>query len=210
MKAYKVTISGDYLSEDKKHIDFQGVVGIVPALEDDLLLQAVRTRYAAMWLLNSKEYPARIKKLRGCYVDSQEAIEHNFSFVGKDIKEMTYEELQDFAAANQIRRIPLYKNMPLRQCRAIAYVEYANKVNGMRLSEKSEGFDFAKLPKLVATEEIHNDRVFVKNNEQVLEEEAKQTSALTIEDLKQILTERGVQFDKRLGFDKLYALAFPN
>jgi len=212
MKALKVTIYGDYATEEGKRLDFSGLEGVLPKVDEDLALQAIRTRYAPMWLSLSDKYPARVKKIRGCFVEEMQEVEHNFSFSGKNIKQMSVEELQDLAVAYQIRRIPLYKKGSLADARMIAYVEYALKVNGKKINDKEEGFaaEFMKLPALIAGDEIRNDRIIAKTNEEVLNEEAKQTSALTLDDLKNILTERGVKFDGRCGYDKLYSLAFPD
>lgn len=208
MKAYKVTASGDYATEDYKRVDFSGLQGIIPAVDRDLAEQALRMRYAPMWLSQSEKYTQRMKKLRGCFMDSMEEIDYEFSYVGKDVKELSYEELQDLATALQLRRVPLYKKSSLQETRRIAYVEYSNKLRKTHLSEKSDEFDYASLPPLIVEEQIINTRVIPKTNTQVLDEIQKGME-YTIDDLRNMLTERGVKFDKRLGYDRLFELAFP-
>jgi len=150
MKAYKVIISGSYATSSDELIDYENVKGIVPFNENpDIIKKHIRNRYAISWIKTAikkdKEYSKRdrVHRLREVYIDSLEEIEHNFSFVGKDIKEMTFEELQDLATFEDWNNIPLTKGT-IREQRMLAYKEFAQKIK-----KTVEGNDLFSLDPLI-------------------------------------------------------------
>ena len=105
--AYKVTLSGTYRNGANESVDFQEVTGFIPLVDEDMAQAMCVKRYAKVFITQDKRYKDRVTRTRSVYVDSMEPCYHEFSYVGKDIKQMTYEELQDLATAKDLRSIPL-------------------------------------------------------------------------------------------------------
>lgn len=146
-KTLKVTISGSYRSANRQIESFDGVTGLIPNLDEDKALQMVIRRYARIWVQQAKDKDGNpkykhISNIRQVFVDSIEDNEEkpnaNLSYVGKDIMDMNFEELQDLAAANDLNAVPLYKIGSLVTARRIAFSEYAIKVLQL---EEYEGSD---------------------------------------------------------------------
>lgn len=240
-KALKITISGSYRNSKNEAIDFSEITGVIPYTTEDHAKMHVRGRYAAMWIAQAKDrktgeklYKERLDSLRQVFIDSIEEVDEDFSYVGKDIKQMSYEELQDLATAKDLRRISLPKELSgvdLREMREMAYMDYAAKILGMndtnRLDPKNplpveerinpliEGYDFAKLPPLVVDGELRIDKTKKITNEEMLELEANTTSLtskpgsnLTLDGLRKIAHEKGIKFHPNIGFDALYEKIF--
>jgi hypothetical protein len=177
MKALRVTISGSYRTADKDIIDYN-VSGVIPFIgNEDILIMHIRRRYAAMWIAASNKYKDRVLSIRECYIDKIELIEAEFSFVGKDIIEMTQEELQDLASVKDLRSIPLYKKTSTRQMQNVAYASYAKSVLGQQIDEKEEAFNIAKLPPIIVKDPSwQQDKTKKHTNEEILasEQESQQ------------------------------------
>lgn len=237
MKALKVTVSGSYKTANGDIIDFEDVSGVIPHVEEEHAKMHVRRRYASEWVREAtddkdkKTYPQRIDHMRQVFIDDMEEVEHDFSFIGKDIKKLSYEELQDLATAKDLRTIPLPKKISgvdIREMRTKAYLEYSSKVVGVFIDvnvpeaehASKQGdrlvFDFAKLPPLtVESGEARIDTSKKMTNEEILAAEQKAMDIhdtpkdkLTLDDLKAIAKEKGIKHHHMLGFDKLYALLY--
>ena len=126
----KVTISGSYRSANRQIESFDGVVGLMPNLAEDKATQMAIKRYARIWVSQEKNKDGEpkykhIANIRQVFVDSIEDNEENpkavLSYVGKNIMEMNFEELQDLAAANDLNGVPLYKTGSLVTARRIAF-----------------------------------------------------------------------------------------
>lgn len=240
MKALKATISGSYRDSKSELVDFENVVGYLPYVDEEHAKMHIRGRYAIMWIIaatdkaGEKLYKSRLDATHQVFIDSLEEVEHDFSYIGKDIKEMSYDELQDLATAQDLRRIPLPKQVSgvdLREMRSMAYMDYAAQVLGMddtnRLDEKRPipvaerinpaitGYDFAKLRPIVVGGDIRTDDRKKLTNEEVLELEAATTnltskpgSTLSHDDLKQIAKDKNIKFHPNIGYDGLYEKIF--
>lgn len=241
MKALKVTISGSYRNSKNEAIDFDNVSGVIPFTTEEHAKMHVIGRYAVMWIVGAKDpktgekvYKERLDSTRQVFVDSIEETEADFSFIGKDIKQMSYEELQDLATAKDLRRIPLPKEVSgvsLREMRSLAYLDYASKILGMddakvldpkhpipveqRINPMIEGYDFAKLPPLKVDGDMRVDNTKRLTNEEMLELEANNTdltskpgSNLSLDDLKRIAGTKNITFHKTIGYDALYEKIF--
>lgn len=240
-KLLEVTISGSYKGT-KETFDFDNVKGIIPVVAEDLATMHVQGRYAAPWIKAAKKkdgspmYPERIEHMRQVFVDSIKEIEADeLSYIGKDIKEMSYEELQDLATAKDLRRIPLPKELSgasIREMRQQAYWEYGAQVLGMddnqKLNEKrpiaverrinpmTEGYNFAKLPPMIVSDGVarrdmtqkvtNEDMIEIEQNAKKLSETPK--SQLTLDDLKGIAKQKSIAHSPNIGFDALYAKIF--
>lgn len=247
MQALKVTISGSYNTSTRDVIDFDNISGIVPFVSDAKVKQYVRKRYAYEWVrtartkdgkvlpYGSKEgdllFKERISQMRQTFIDDIVPIEHDFTYIDKNIKEMSYEELTDLATANDLLAVPLPKGLSgvdLREMRICAYIEYSGKVAGRPINrqappqeyadetEDREGnqrltFSFAKLPPLIAGGGVHVNHGAGRTNDEVIAQEMKPTSLTgggegkpTFEELKAMAASQGITLHHRNTYESLY------
>lgn len=197
----KVTISGSYRTADRKIIDYSNLTGLVPDCEDDVLDSVVQNRYAKIWLEKDDKYKERVTGIRECYIDKVEDVDGTPSFIGRDIKEMSFEELQDLATVKGLRSIPLYKAGSLRDAQMKAYKIYSKAVLGYEVDDETR---FMELPAVIVDGKVRTDRTMPDSNEKVLEVEQKR-SALTLDDLKKIAKSKGITFHPNIKYDALYA-----
>lgn len=223
MKALKITISGSYRNSKREAVDFENVTGVIPLVEHDLAAMHVRGRYAHPWVKKAtykdgnKLYPERIEDMRQIFIDSIEEVDANLSFLGKDIKTMTAEELQDLATYKDLRTIPLPKEISgsdLRDMRVQAYAAYSDAFNGTTLMKEKdqEGFNFASLPALVVGGAPRRDPTIKLTNDEIIELEQKKMdigstpkSNMTIDDLRKLARNKNIPFTNSMGFDDLYS-----
>lgn len=222
-KLLEVTISGSFKATDDEIESYDGVKCIIPALSTEKAEQMVRRRYARMFISKvmkaDGETPRykRISRLREVFIDSIDEVESSepLSYVGKNILEMNAEELQDFAAANDLTAVPLYKVGSIVNARRIAYAAYANDVLGIepKLKWTDEDYNPAQLPSIIADTMIHESNVHVAPIEEsidyeqlILNKQAKssQQSALTMDQLKAIATQKKITFHPNIGYKALY------
>lgn len=240
----KVTISGSFKASDNEIESFDGVVGIIPRLnteppEGERLSKAeqmVIRRYALVWVqkarkkgLDGKELPEegkykRVQRIRQVFIDSIDDNEPEndgvLSYVGKNIMEMNFEEIQDLASANDLSGVPLYKVGSLQQARRVAWSEYARKVLkavGEEYIWTNQSFNPSKHEPIIADGVIRLASDHVATIEESLDREnlvmqgkAKQNvtdptrSKLTLDQLKAIADERKIGYHKSIGYDALY------
>lgn len=238
MKALKVTVSGSYKTGQGDIIDFEDLSGIIPFVENEYAAMHVRSRYASEWIRSEKDgngekvYPNRIEHMRLVHIDGVEEVDHDFSYVGKDIKKMSYEELQDLATAKDLRGIPLPRGISevdIREMRTKAYIEYSGKILNKFIDENNPppelsdkvtlpggeeqlSLNFAKFPPLVVDGDIRKEMSQKVTNDEIIEYEMKpkvnDSSDLTLEDLKQIADSKNIQYHHRIGFDKLHSMVY--
>jgi hypothetical protein len=222
MKALKVTISGSYRDAKKDLIDFENLVGIVPEADHDVAAMHVRDRFAAMWLAEAKDkdgeklYKERVDSIRNVFIDNIEVVEHNFTFFGKNIKEMSEIELQELALYKDLRRVPLPKRISgtdIRDMRVTAYCAYSDLEHGTdMLKDKDQPeFNFASLPELVVTGKGRKDTSGKLSNDDVLEQEQRKMevsatpkSNMTFDQLRKTAKDKGIPFTQSTSFDDLY------
>lgn len=235
--ALKVTVSGSYKTANGDIIDFEDVKGIIPLVDEEHAKMHVRRRYASEWVrelkseTDKKVYPERIDRMRQVFIDDIEETIHDFSFKGKDIKKMTYEELQDLATLKDLRSVPLPKKISgvdIRDMRTKAYLEYSEKVKGELIDERSPlpehaskvggrlQFDFAKLPELVVEDEAPRTETAGKiTNDDILDQEMKpqklgsqHKDQFTLQQLKDLADKNNIKYHWNIGFDRLYEQLF--
>lgn len=234
----KVTISGSYRVASRQIESFDNVTGLMPPVDEDKATQMAIKRYAKIWVSQSKNKDGEpkykhIDKVRQVFIDSIEFNEENpkavLSYVGKDIMEMNYEELQDLATANDLSGIPLYKTGSLVTARRIAFSEYAIKI--LELEEyaptdkkekfnlydhRTAGFNPKKFEPIIADDEIRRFDGHQTDIEDAAQEEFKPTkrkggqpvdepvNRMTFTQLKTIATQRGVEFNKGISYENLH------
>lgn len=239
MKALKVTISGSYKTSQGEIVDFEDVSGVVPFVEEEYAAMHVRGRYVAVWVKSAvkkdgeKLYTDRIEHVRQVFIDDMEEVEHDFTYVGKNIKEMTYEELQDLATAKDLRYIPLPKSqsgLDVREARMRAYLAYSEKVVNNFIDVKdpppaycdetknpdgssSFALNLSKMPALVVDGEVRVEISSKITNDEIIQQEqdnamGKPKENLTLEDLKDIADKKNIKYHWNIGFDKLYAMLY--
>lgn len=251
----KATISGSFKASDGEIESYDRVTGYLPPLHDDKAQQMITKRYASIWIgatpkrdregnvLDELKYK-RVQRVREVFVDSIDDLEpedenygKQLSYIGKDIMEMNYEELQDLAAAKDLIAVPLYKKGSLVNARRIAFVEYANKVLGWTdpkidpktgkasgtqpLDWRQAGFNPNKYPQIIADGRIRRDSFEAADIEESIETEAllmkhgnaapplTGESRLTIDQLKQIAKAKNISFNEGTSYDALYKKLYP-
>ncbi len=225
MKALKVIISGSYKTAQNDIVDFEDVSGVIPFVNEGHAFMHIKSRYAADWVKaaldknGNKIYTDRIEKIRQVFADDFKEVDHDFSYVGQDIKKMTYDELQDLATAKDLRYIPLPKfasGFSLREARVRAYIAYSEKVMNNFINENDDNFNFSELDSLVVDGEVRKELSKKMTNEEILNQAekpaiivgGKEKSDLTLESLKAIADKKNIKYHWNIGFDKLYAMLY--
>ena len=254
-KTLKVVISGSFKATDGEIESFDKVQGIIPRLstepaEGEQLSKAeqmIIRRYASIWIarvqkkgpdgkdLDEGKYK-RVQKVRQVFIDSIDDNDENpdatLSYVGKNILDMNFEELQDLAAANDLNQVPLYKVNSLQHARRVAWSEYAVKVLGLVewldpnaarkqniYDFRSTGFNPNKHEPIIADGHIRMGGKKREDIEQIIksvvDKEVKpgdapnsERSRLTLEQLKAIADSKGVEYHKTIGYEQLHSKVY--
>jgi hypothetical protein len=228
----KVTISGYYINSSKEKIDFDKVSGIIPWVDEEKGLASFHTRgrYAKKWISEAidkdtgkPKYPERIEKIQQCFVDDIEETTGTLSFVGKNIKELTMDELQDLATAKDIRTIPLPKSgHSNRSMLALAYAGYCKYVlkRPLKPQPHEEGFNFTKLPNIILDDKRRVETARKITNDEVIEAAMRGTKVnygegktspeerFSPEELQMLADEAGIEYDESTTHAQLYKAVF--
>lgn len=228
MRALKITISGSYRKAGNKIADFDGLTGIIPYCKEDVAMMHIRSRYATKWIAESEKYTDRLYSIREVFIDEIKKAEFEFSFLGKDIKEMSFGELQDLATYKDLRGIPLYKKSSLRESRdkaCRAYLASLDKSDNKDLRGKpiTKDTPYHLLPSLfigATPDRIKSESAF--DNEEEEEEESRDPESEeifgddeeevnsveaprpSIEELKGIAVLRKISHSPNIGYEALY------
>lgn len=173
----KLKVTGSYLRNDEPN-DYE-VTLYMPKCDDDHIQQAAMYRATPMALYRKG---MACDYLRSCYVDEieevqvtkdtpkeeAEAIKEAESFFGKDIKTLTYEEIQNAAIFYQLTGVPLYHQTDIRESRQRFYYEYATKVLERELEKD---FDYANARQITLDENKKAKTRKQKTNSELLDEE---------------------------------------
>jgi hypothetical protein len=143
-----------------------------------------------------------IKNIKTAYLISSEEVEHEFSFEGKDIRTLTFEEIQDVVVMFDLREVPLYKVGGLREQLNALYGIYSQKVLGKPIKYKEEYFTVADMPPIYVGK---NSRV-EREVKPVFKEEAVEAQTDSLEALKRIADSKGVKYHHRAGYDTILEL----
>lgn len=240
----KVTISGSYHTADKRIESFDNVSGLMPALSEEKVQQMAIRRYARIWVLQArKKSPdgklteeakyGGMQRIRQVFVDSVEENSKQpnakLSYIGKSVMDMNFEELQDFAAANDLSAVPLYRVNSLAQARRVAFSEYAVKVLGLveyvdptahkkqnKYDWRVMGFNPNKFAPIIADDKIRLSGDVVAGIEEVIDREAlalqgkaptptEATSGhMTLAQLKVVADNKGIVYHPSIGYAQLH------
>ena len=213
------TISGSYYNSRDEVIDFDAIKGKIPYCDEENGVGSmhVRGRFAEKWIkeqLNDDgdpKYPDRIKKLRQVFIDDVQETTGKLSFVGKNIKELSLDEMQELAVAKDLRFIPLPNaGLSKRDILIRCYVAYAEKVLMKTIKYQEADFNFAKLPAIILDGGTRIDTSEKITNDEMIEREQKDTSTddpkkrFSLAELKQLANSKNIGYDKELDKDMLF------
>ncbi len=222
------TVSGSYYDSKKETIDFEGIKIRIPACDEERGIGSMhlRSRYVEKALRQELDkngdvkYPKRIEKVRQVFVDDCKSAKGRLSFVGKNIKELTIEEMQDLATSKDLRFIPNPgSGMSKRDMQIRAYVAYSDRILKKTIKWQEESFNFAKLPGIILTEEARSEESGKISNEEMIDMErtAKATgygekdspeTRFTLEELKTIADSKSIHYAADVEFKELYSTLF--
>lgn len=207
--AYKVTISGSFISGDE-YIDFSNITGYVPANSEEVVRAAIINRYCLMWLKTDKKIKHSLRSIRECYDDEMGPCRHEFSYAGKDIRDMTHEELQDLACAFDLREVPLYKKSSLQETRKVAYAKYSEYVLDKPVDYQKEGFRLPDQPKVIVEADTYQDNGLVRMSEQSLTavEDGGEKEGVTYEQLVHLAKKMNIKIPQGCAYKKLYEMVY--
>jgi len=210
---FKVTVSGGYRTNGAggtEIIDFDEVVGVMPECDKRMVDSHVQGRYLGVWIsADKKKYPKRFANRRSCYIDKIEVVEGVPSCNGKDIKRLSWPELQDLAVVKNLLRIPLTNTVDLPAAREIAYLEYSDKVLDRQIDTKSEDYDYASLPSLFVSGEAPVAVAEEKqNNEDALREAEESDSEISLSDLKKMAKKANIKLSPNMTKGQIEKLLF--
>lgn len=211
MGMLKVTISGDYRTSGGAHgdiIDFEGVVGVMPECDEAMIQSHVMNRFVGAWIKASGKYAARFNSRRTCYVDKVEKIAGKPSCIGKDIKALSWDELQELAVVKNLLQIPLTHATDIRAARETAYLQYSEKILGKKIDTNTKKYNYAELPKLVVEAEGVAEPEAKLSNSEAIAGAQEESGEFTIEELRKLAKEKGIEFHHASGYKKLYELVF--
>lgn len=211
----KVTVSGDYRTSGKAGsdiVDFDNVVITMPDCIDDHIMFNVQNRMLQIAILKDKRYTQHYEMFRSVYVDKVERIEGKSAIIGKNIKELTWEELQELAVYKHLRDIPGYRATDLRYAREKAYIEYSKHFLGKKIDPDAKGYNFANLPDLVVD---GTDKVATaptqKSNEESLKEEQEsratnEEKTFTMKELRKLAKDKGIKLPPNVTYNEAVKL----
>lgn len=223
------TISGAYYNSRKETVDFENVKGRIPFCDEESGIGSmhVRDRFAAKWIkeaLNEDgepKYP-RIEKLRQVHIDDVREVTGTLPFVGKDIKELSIDEMQELAVAKDLRFIPLPNSgMSKRDMLIRAYVAYSDKVLKKKVEWQKEEFNFMQLPSIILDSVSRREQSGKISNDEMINIERDKMAQPTelgakdnpkerfsLEELKTLADEKNISYPENVEFDDLYSVLF--
>ena len=120
----KVTVTGTYRKHSGDVEDYE-VVGYCPDVGEDRTLSAVQNRYIDSWLRDAGI--SGIKNVRQTFIEKIEDSDKKLSCAGKEVRELTAVELQDFAVLNDLMEVPKPNAISLKTLQARAIIAYERK-----------------------------------------------------------------------------------
>lgn len=151
MTVLTVTCSGAYKNNGEM-IDYDNEKITIPVCDEEWIKSNIINRALKRHFEEKKA--KRFDSNYSCYIDKVDKNKKvNPSCLGKNIKELSWKEVQEAAILYNLFRVPLYKSTDLREARRICYLEYSNKILGYKLKED---FDFANARDIFLNENHDN------------------------------------------------------
>lgn len=132
----EVTCSGSFRTSpatDQNRYDFNDVKVVIPECSDEYILSHTMRMFPIAKRANKSLEGKTFNGLIKLYIDGVETIEGSPDCCGKNIKEMTWEELQSLACLMNLREIPMYRQGAIRTAQEKAYEIYQAKVLNRRV-----------------------------------------------------------------------------
>lgn len=223
---FEFTVSGCYRDSRKETIDFDELKIKVPANEEEIAEMHVRRRYvikaikAAVKDNGEPKYPNRVERVRQVHIDDCRPCKGTYTFVGKNIKDLNNDELQDLATRKDLRFIPLPNaGLSKRDVLIRAYVDFAAKMFKEDVKWQDEKFNFAKLPPIVVDGRVRSEISSKITNEEMIEQEQNAPATqygerdnprkrFTTEELMAIADNKNIEYPEKISFDDLYNRLF--
>lgn len=133
-----VKISGYYRS-GKENIDFATTV-TMPECANNKVQANIQNRVVHRVFKDAEKPYSMAGK---CWVDDVKKDNKEPSFVGKNIKELNWDEIQEVAIAYDLNAVPLFRTCSLREALMAVYKEFCNVVKHQNLGSD---FDYAVAP----------------------------------------------------------------
>jgi hypothetical protein len=215
-KLLKFTIHGSFHTSDNKVIDFEDLQGVVPYTDIDIAKMHIRSRYAVKWIREAvdadgnKAYPERIENIRQVFIDEPEEVEGELSFIGKDIREMNENELQDLATAKDLRRVPVPRHVSgqsIQEMRIAAYANYYAVVYGVDIDVSKEGFTLSNQEPCIVGDGVLTSPANTTNDE-YLNNVEDDSGKPTMAELVSLAREKGIKHHVNIKYDNLYERLF--
>lgn len=217
------TISGAYYNSRKELVDFDNVVGRIPMCNEDQGVGSmhVRGRFWRRWVKEATDpktgelrYPQSIFKKHTVHIDDVKEVRDTLPFIGKDLKELSVEEMQHLAVAKDLRFIPRPDQpLDLRTRRIRTYAAYSEKILRKTVKWQDENFNFSKLPSVILTDRsTRRDDAKKISNEKMIEMEQENASTekqeYTLDELKRLADENEIQYPDDVEYSDLYSALF--
>lgn len=160
----KVKISGYYKS-GKENVDFNTEV-TMPECANNKVLSNVQNRVLHRVFKDAERPFGSAGK---CWVDDVKKDDKEPTFIGKNLKELSWDEIQEVAIAYDLNKVPLYRTCSLREARVSAYKEYCNNVKG---KDFEDDYDYANAPDICIGEKkvVFNKKAKTETKVEVEEE----------------------------------------
>ena len=222
------TVSGCYYDSKKETVDFENIKICIPDCDEEEGVGSMhlRGRYvtkalkAAVDKKGNPKYPTRVEKIRQVHVDDVQPTKGTLSFLGKDIKELNIDEMQDLATSKDLRFIPLPgSGLSKRDMSIRTYVAYSDKILGKKIEYQEEGFNFAKLPSIILDSAGRSETSGKISNEEMIQQEQaapptdygqrdNPKDRFTLDELKSIAATKDIRHGDDVKFDELYNVLF--
>lgn len=225
-KMLKATISGYYGTYDNKIINFRKVVGVLPFVNDKGVARMhIQGRYAVRFLEDPENVDGKgeafppVKQVFQCHIDKMEETSGVLSFVGKNIKDLELEEIQDLATQKDLRFIPLpTDNIGWADMLVRAYVAYSDKILKRKIKWQSEDFNFEDLPDITLNGDGRLDLEKKITNEEMISREQQGNivsgskddpkQRFTLDELKTMADGKSIDYVDDVSFEDLYKRLF--
>lgn len=127
MKMIELLCSGSFRTEpgtDRNNVSFSDVKILIPKVDEEYHTQQAKRMFPVFRLKDKKLKEKSYEGLIKIYIDDYKEIDAVNPAAGKNIKEMSWEELQYFSCTYKLREIPLYQTGGIREAREKAYEVY--------------------------------------------------------------------------------------